>query len=269
MRSAVRTRQVEARRPVLSRMTPVGGGYRRLLLAVMAMSKLESSSLLTDRVFTAIREEIMNGGMPAGHRLRIRDIAAQLGTSVMPVREAIRRLEEAGLAESIPHKGAVVRGLTLEELRQIYHVRRLLEVDAARLGAPHATESTAAMMEMHCAAITASVAEEDVVGALDADEALLTELYAAGGNTVLLDVIQGLWERCRVYKIVGARKAIEEDDRSLWSFQPRLVEAVRAHDAQAVADITDESMVSASERIERHLGVDPSDVESARSAGQG
>lgn len=233
------------------------------------MSKLESSSLLADRVFTAIREEIMNGGMPAGHRLRIRDIAAQLGTSVMPVREAIRRLEEAGLAESVPHKGAVVRGLTLEELRQIYHVRRLLEVDAARLGTPRITKSSLAVMEMHCAAISASVTEGDVVAALDADEALLTELYAASGNMVMLDVIRGLWERCRVYKIVGARKAIEEDDRSLWSFQPRLVEAARAHDARAVADITDESMESASQRIKRHLDVDASDVDSGWSAGRG
>ena len=52
----------------------------------------------------------------------------------MPVREAIRRLEEAGLAEREPHKGAVVKGLTLEELVHVYGVRRLLEGEAARLG---------------------------------------------------------------------------------------------------------------------------------------
>ncbi|WP_461143473.1 GntR family transcriptional regulator [Salinifilum aidingensis] len=232
----------------------------------MAMSKLESPSLLTERVFTAIREEIMNGSMPAGHRLRIRDIAAQLGTSVMPVREAIRRLEEAGLAENVPHKGAVVRAPTLEELREVYHVRRLLEVDAARLGAAHVTEAAVAAMGRHCAAISDCVAAGDVVGALDADEALLTELYSAGGNTVMLEVIQGLWERCRVYKIVGARKAIEEDDRSLWSFQPRLVEAARAHDGRATAAITDESMVSATARIERQLGGDPNSTGDARTS---
>ena len=56
-------------------------------------------SLLTDQVYTVIREAILHGEMPAGTRLRVRDLAAQVGTSVMPVREAIRRLEEAGLAE--------------------------------------------------------------------------------------------------------------------------------------------------------------------------
>ena len=48
-------------------------------------------------------------------------------TDQVHVREAIRRLEEAGLAEREPHKGAVVKGLTLEELVDAYDVRRLLE----------------------------------------------------------------------------------------------------------------------------------------------
>ena len=82
-----------------------------------------------------IHEAIMSGDLPAGSRLKVRDLAAQVGTSVLPVREAIRRLEEAGLAERSPHKGAVVKGLTLEELVHVYDVRRLLEVAAARSGA--------------------------------------------------------------------------------------------------------------------------------------
>ena len=65
----------------------------------MVVSRLEEPSLLTDRVFTAIHAAIMSGELPAGARLRVRDLALQVGTSVMPVREAIRRLEEAGLAE--------------------------------------------------------------------------------------------------------------------------------------------------------------------------
>jgi DNA-binding GntR family transcriptional regulator len=219
----------------------------------MAMSKLEGPSLMTDRVFTAIREEIMSGGMPAGYRLRIRDIAAQVGTSVMPVREAIRRLEEAGLAERVPHKGAVVKGLTLEELTHVYNVRKLLEIEATRLAAPHVTPSAVAAMEGQCEQIAAAVAVGDVVAALDADEALLTALYSAGDNPVLLDLIQGLWRRCRVYKIVGARRAFERSDNSLWSFQPRLVEAARKHDPELAAAITEESMVSATARIELQL----------------
>ena len=76
------------------------------------MTRLGEPSLLTDQVFSAIHEAIMSGGIPAGARLRIRDLAAQLGTSPMPVREAIGRLEQAGLAQRVPHKGAVVIDLS-------------------------------------------------------------------------------------------------------------------------------------------------------------
>src|SRR5690242_21738021 len=88
----------------------------------------------------------MSGELPAGARLRVRDLALQVGTSVMPVREAIRRLEEAGLAERVPHKGAVVKGLTLIELEHVYDVRILLETEAAALGGAVVTPDDCARM---------------------------------------------------------------------------------------------------------------------------
>src|SRR6478752_7460481 len=94
-----------------------------------------------------IHEAILNGDLPAGARLRVRDLAEQVGTSVMPVREAIRRLEEAGLAEREPHKGAVVKSLTLEELIHVYDVRRLLEVEAARSGAERISQQDCDKMQ--------------------------------------------------------------------------------------------------------------------------
>jgi len=223
----------------------------------MALPKLEEPSLLTDQVFEAIRAAIMNGEMPAGHRLRIRDIAAQVGTSVMPVREAIRRLEEAGLAERVPHRGAVVRGLTLAELTHVYEARRVLEVEAARLGAHAITatdvEGMQAQFDLMCAAVDAEAA----VAYLDHDEALLTILYQASGNPVLVDLIQGLWEKCRSYKIVGARARLERADRTLmWSFQGKLVEAARANDSAAAARMTNESLLSATATIRDQLAVE-------------
>src|SRR6478735_10170810 len=110
------------------------------------MTKRAETSLLTDQVYETMHEAIMNGDLPAGSRLRIRDIAAQVGTSVMPVREAIRRLEEAGLAERVPHKGAVVKRLGLVELMHIYDARRVLETEAARRGARAMTRAAVQAM---------------------------------------------------------------------------------------------------------------------------
>src|SRR5207248_2961060 len=178
----------------------------------MTMPRVAPPSLMTDQVFTAIQDAIMSGEMPAGYRLRIRDIAAQVGISVMPVREAIRRLEEAGLAERVPNKGTVVKGLTLEELVHVYDVRRLLEAEAARQGARAISAGDVEAMQRHYELILTAVSEGDLVGALDADEAMLETLYNASGNPVLTELIRALWRRCRAYKIAGARRAAEESD---------------------------------------------------------
>jgi DNA-binding GntR family transcriptional regulator len=232
----------------------------------VAVSRLEEPSLLTDRVFTAIHEAIMSGELPAGARLRVRDLALQVGTSVMPVREAIRRLEEAGLAERIPHKGAVVKALTLTELQHIYDVRILLETEAAGLGGAVVTPESCAQMWQLRDDMARAVEDSRIVDALNHDEALLTILYSAGGNPVLLDMIRSLWQRCRPYKILGARRALKSSDGTLWTYQPRIVEAARDHDGSAAAAITRESLLSAKARIEETLDA-PASTAAAHLAG--
>ena len=92
-----------------------------------------------------------------------------------------------------------------------------------------------------------------IVDALNHDEALLTILYTAGGNPVLMDMIRGLWQRCRPYKILGARRALESSDATLWSFQPRIVAAARSRAGSAAAEITRESLLSTQARIRATL----------------
>ena len=197
-----------------------------------------------------IHEAIMNGELPAGSRLRVRDLAEQVGTSVLPVREAIRRLEEAGLAERSPHKGAVVKGLTYEELVHVYDVRRLLEVEAARLGAQRIIPEDCDKMQTEYDLMRSAIAEGRVVARLDHDEALLTILYNAAGNPVLLEMIRTLWYRCRAYKIVGAQGTLESaGDDSLWRYQQDLIAEARNHDAAAAAAVNEESLVNATDRI--------------------
>ena len=226
----------------------------------MVISRRAEPTLLTDQVYAAIHEAIMNGELPAGSRLRVRDLAAQVGTSVLPVREAIRRLEEAGLAERSPHKGAVVKELTLGELVHVYDVRRLLEVEAARLGAEQITPADCDKMQAEYDLMRTAIAEGRVVALLDHDEALLTILYNASGNPVLLEMIRTLWYRCRAYKIVGAQGTLDSaGDDSLWRYQRELIAAARSHDATAAAAVNDQSLVNATDRI-RALLVAQSDA---------
>jgi DNA-binding GntR family transcriptional regulator len=208
----------------------------------MALMPVAQPGLLTDRVFDTIHAAIMSGELPAGTQLKVRDLAEQVGTSVMPVREAIRRLEESGLAAREPHKGAVVKSLTMDELVQTYEVRILLEVDAARRGGSAVSDAGCRAMSMPCDQLVQASDEGRIVEALNFDEEMLAILYAASGNHVLVDSIRGLWQRCRAYKIRGAQRALALSDRRLWSFQPRIVAAARDRDGALVAKITRKSL---------------------------
>ncbi|NNN32296.1 GntR family transcriptional regulator [Streptomyces sp. S3(2020)] len=219
------------------------------------MSKrVEPAPSMTDQVYAVLHEAITSGEYPAGYRLRIRDLAAEVGTSVMPVREAIRRLEEAGFAERVPHKGSVVKGQHLAELLHIYDTRQILEVAAARRGAERIGEADVARMREEFELMRRAITEGAVVPYLDHDEALLTILYEAAGNPVLLNTIRTLWQHCRAYKIVGARASLDaRDDDALWRYQEQLLKAAHAHDAEAAAAINNESLANATDRIKAQL----------------
>ncbi|MDJ0459138.1 GntR family transcriptional regulator [Arthrobacter sp. NQ7] len=220
----------------------------------MVISKRVEPTLLTDQVYDMIHAAILNGDLPAGSRLRVRDLAEQVGTSVMPVREAIRRLEEAGLAEREPHKGAVVKNLSLEELIHVYDVRRLLETEAARLGSERVTADDCDRMQAEYDLMREAITDGRVVALLDHDEAMLAILYQAAGNPVLMQMIRTLWQHCRAYKIVGAKGSLDSgNDDSLWRYQQDLVTAARNNDPEAAAAVNNASLLDASERIKARL----------------
>ena len=220
----------------------------------MTLTPIGESSLLTDRVYDAIREAIRSGEIAAGARLRLRDLAAQLGTSPMPVREAIGRLEQNGLVVRIPHRGAVVADLTPLELAHVYDARLLLEVEATRLGCVAVSASDVSRMRATHDQLRAAVAAGRVGKALDRDEELLSVLYAAGGNPVLLGLVQDLWQRCRAFKLLGADAEDSlQPDEGAWATQPRLLTAVAAHDVDAAVAVTRESLESAQRRIRAML----------------
>lgn len=105
-----------------------------------------TSSLLADQVFDRLRSWITSGQWKPGTQMRIREVAAKVGTSEMPVREAFRRLEQAGLIVIEPYRGARVPLLTIDELEHVYDVRVMLEPQAARLGANLADAAVVAEM---------------------------------------------------------------------------------------------------------------------------
>jgi DNA-binding GntR family transcriptional regulator len=107
-----------------------------------ARGRIELSSArvsLCDKAYLAIRDEILRGQLRPGTPLSRRRLARELGMSVLPVTDALRRLEGDGLVESRARAGTRVRIPTEKDIRELYELREALESQSARLFAERAT----------------------------------------------------------------------------------------------------------------------------------
>jgi GntR family transcriptional regulator, rspAB operon transcriptional repressor len=99
----------------------------------------ENLNSLADQAYHAIREEILRGQLRPGAPLSRRRLAEEFGMSIVPVAEALRRLEDDRLVESRPRAGTRVRVHTDDDVRELYELREALESQSARLFCQRAT----------------------------------------------------------------------------------------------------------------------------------
>jgi DNA-binding GntR family transcriptional regulator len=95
----------------------------------LKMSQPKRPLTVAQSVATQIRERILKREIVGGEPLRQDAIAKSFGTSIIPVREALRQLEAEGLVESESHRGAIATELTLDKALEWIHMRRLIETD--------------------------------------------------------------------------------------------------------------------------------------------
>ncbi len=89
----------------------------------------------------ALRHAILSGSLPGGARLVQAELAAELGVSTTPIREALRDLVAEGLIIFDPHRGALVRALNVAEVQEVYAIRRVLEPLAVRMATERITKA--------------------------------------------------------------------------------------------------------------------------------
>jgi DNA-binding GntR family transcriptional regulator len=119
-------------------MSPVAAKPRRAEMSTSASASSDASggagastkivrTTTVDLVLTAIRQRILSGDLAPGEVLRQEALAEELGVSRVPIREAITRLTSEGLLTNVPHKGAYVAELSVEEVQETFDIRLRLE----------------------------------------------------------------------------------------------------------------------------------------------
>ncbi len=157
------------------------------------MTPRSSRATTVDAVVAAIVEAIKVGRYAPGQRLVEADLTEELGVSRGPLREAFGRLAAEGLLLIEPYRGALVRRMTSQDLRDLYEVREVLEGQAAALAAGRIDESdNRARMSAALAQMSAERDGQDVSGYMDRNESFHALIVELSGNELLARVVGAL-----------------------------------------------------------------------------
>jgi DNA-binding GntR family transcriptional regulator len=189
---------------------------------------------MAEAALERLREAIILGELTPGTPLRLEDLARSLGMSISPIREAVRQLEALGLAEHVPHHGAKVTGLDVEELRELFSVRLALESLALRRASEFFGAEDDEAARKHLAAFDAARAAGDTRAAVRAHTAFHFALYAAARSGWLLRLIRPAWDSCERYRpvLLGSKGRLQDRHEQL---DAELLAACVAHDAERAA----------------------------------
>jgi DNA-binding GntR family transcriptional regulator len=179
--------------------------------------------------YDALYEAILLGSLPPGERLVEAEIARQMGISRGPLREAIRQLEQDGLVEYRPRRGAVVAALTRERVLDAYSTRIELEGFAARLAAPRISTVELERLEALCEAMQRSARQGDAAGLLQTDVKFHQAICEISGNRVLLRLWTSLGPHA--WTLFSGAQQRGYDLAALAERHHRIVAALRSGDA--------------------------------------
>ncbi|MBR5650196.1 GntR family transcriptional regulator [Pseudobutyrivibrio sp.] len=155
---------------------------------------------LRDVVFNTLREAILKGELKPGERLMEMHLATKLGVSRTPIREAIRMLEQEGLAVTIPRKGAQVAKMTEKDLQDVLEVRDALDALAVVCACERMTDAQFVELKEAMKAFENATHTDDVRKIVETDEAFHDVIYAAAANPKLENIISSAREQMYRYR---------------------------------------------------------------------
>jgi len=185
---------------------------------------------ISDTLTVTLRNMIVDGRLPAGDRVNEVRLAARLGVSRTPLREALGRLVAEGAIATAPRIGFSVCPLTLAEFEQIYAIRTILDPEALRLAGVPSPEGLGRLRSLNRAIREARDADK----VIDLDDAWHLELLAACPNRVLVGLIEQFMRRTRRYELALVKE--RPDARVSVRHHARITTALRAGDLKGACN---------------------------------
>ena len=157
------------------------------------------------KIRDSLEQRIVEGELGNGKRLDETELSSFYGVSRTPVREALQRLAESGLAEHLPRRGTFVRSPSLSQLVEMFEVMAELECMAIRLAARRATSNDIDALEKDNETCRAAVAANDTKKYYEINARLHGRIYQMSGNSFLADEARRLHDRLRPFRRLQLR----------------------------------------------------------------
>lgn len=149
----------------------------------------EKGRSLSGGLFGELRKEILQGNLRPGSKLSEQQICDQYGLSRTPVREALRQLEQEGLIESIPNRGAFVLGLSAQDIYDLYDMRKAFELLAVEWAIMRITESELAQLQESLEFMEFYTMKKDIDKMLNINMNFHEQIYRASHNRMLANTL--------------------------------------------------------------------------------
>ncbi|HKM05250.1 MAG TPA: GntR family transcriptional regulator [Lachnospiraceae bacterium] len=205
---------------------------------------------LRGRVFQRIRDDILSGKFKEHEELKEVAIGEEMGVSRTPVREAFRQLELEGLIQIIPNKGAYVTGITVDDVKDIYMIRSLLEGLCARWATQYITKEQMEEMEenIYLSEFHASKGHYEQMAELD--NRFHEILYEAGNSKMLQHLLTDFHQ----YVLRVRQKTLSTNLRSKASNDEHkgIMEAIKEKKSSLAEELANNHIINAYENMVSH-----------------
>ncbi|HCY85663.1 MAG TPA: GntR family transcriptional regulator [Desulfobacteraceae bacterium] len=205
---------------------------------------------MRDTVYNTLLDWIVDGTLHPGEKVVDKTLAAHMGVSRTPVREALRRLEDKGLIESSANRWTRVAKIAPEEPEMIYPIIQSLEKLALDAAMPRLTPQDISDMTAANAALEKTLKANDPLAASLADTAFHHTLIERSGNLHLIGILEDLKLRFRRLEVIYFKGVIQ--DLSSVDEHACLLTAIRKNDRQTAMDTLHTNWQKSLDRLKQH-----------------
>ena len=207
----------------------------------------EKAKSREEEVYLKLEEEILGGKLKRGEALTEMSLSARLGVSRTPVRAALHRLAEEGLVEISPNRGAVVVGVTVDDLIDTYKIRVRLEGLASAMAASRMTDEEKEELRESVELAEYYVAKGNAEKLKELDTEFHNIIYRASGNRMLSRILSELHRNIKTYRklsmtVPGRVERTAEEHREI-------LNAILAGDAEKADTLTRKHVERAMENM--------------------